>query len=175
MADIYARPEELSFLIRGSGGPGDRVMKTSKLNRYHSPHMPRRGAPQAHGPGSDDKPPRALPETAKVERSWATLRLEHLLHVTSSVADGTNFSNLAPQSRHSYSKIGIVNPSENISDVLGVFNWRQAKWQGRWRRDRARKRLFGSDRSPQAEAPQASRFERFEHLAAIPVLRRFCG
>jgi hypothetical protein len=88
----------------------------------HSPHMPRRGAPHAHGPGSEDNRPSLTPETAKAERSWATRGLEQLLQVTFSVRDGMNFSNLAPQSRHSYSKMGIINSLQNIPDGLPIFN-----------------------------------------------------
>jgi hypothetical protein len=69
--------------------------------------MPRRGAPQPHGPGSDEAYFADDPETAKMESIFSTFPLSHFLQVTWLVAELTIFSNLVPQSRHWYSKIGI--------------------------------------------------------------------
>ncbi len=70
-------------------------------------HMPRRGAPHAHGPGSAAAVLAEDPETAKTESSCETFVLSHFLHVTFADDALTTRSNFVPHSRHSYSKMGI--------------------------------------------------------------------
>ena len=72
-------------------------------------HMPRRGAPQGHGPASATVVAVELEEadTAKTESNCSTLRLWQLSQTTFSAAVRTIFSNWAPHSRHRYSKIGM--------------------------------------------------------------------
>jgi len=82
----------------------------------YSWHMPRRGAPQAQGPGSDE----ALadgPDTANTESSFVTCVLAHFWHVTEFDEELTSFSNLAPHSLHSNSKIGTAGLSHEISSL----------------------------------------------------------
>ena len=69
--------------------------------------MPRLGAPQAQGPDSVAADLAEGPETAKAERSCVTLPLSHFLQVTAVEDEATIFSNLVPQSLHSYSKMGM--------------------------------------------------------------------
>jgi hypothetical protein len=69
--------------------------------------MPRRGAPQGQGPGSDTADALAAPETAKTERSLSTLRLAQFLQVTCEEPLETIFSNFVPHSRQQYSKMGM--------------------------------------------------------------------
>jgi|GEM_PF-1548247 hypothetical protein len=79
-------------------------------------HMPRRGAPQAHGPGSVE----ALadgPDTANTESSFVTCVLAHFWQVTEFDEELTSFSNLAPHSLHSNSKIGMAGASDEISSL----------------------------------------------------------
>gem|GEM_PF-6028164 len=90
----------------------------------YSPHMPRRGAPQApQGPGSGDvfsEPP----DTAKVERSLSTRELSHFRQVTELAPfELTIRSNVVPQSLHRYSKMGTL--SSLSFSVLLVLNYIQ--------------------------------------------------
>lgn len=73
----------------------------------YSPHIPRRGAPQGQGPDSHERTSLDVPETANTESSFSTCGLEQLLHRISSFEEYVIFSNLDPQFRHWYSKIGI--------------------------------------------------------------------
>jgi hypothetical protein len=90
----------------------------------YSPHMPRLGAPQApHGPaGSADEEEREDPATANTENSFSTCRLPHSLQAAWVLAEITIFSNLAPQSRHLYSNIGIRGFTQTISKPDVGFN-----------------------------------------------------
>lgn len=86
-------------------------MKIESETLSYSPHMPRRGAPQAHGPASGtDEPGREDAETANTESCCTTLSPVHWLHTTFARGELTSFSNFVPQSRHSYSKMGMFNP-----------------------------------------------------------------
>ena len=68
-------------------------------NPRYSPHMPRRGAPQApHGPVSEDTTLNEPPETAKVERSYSTRGLSQSLQTTSDALEVSILSNFAPHS-----------------------------------------------------------------------------
>jgi len=70
--------------------------------------MPRLGAPQAQGPDSDAADFGDDPDIAKTESSFETSVLSQLLHETLPEAEFTILSNLAPQSRHWNSKMGIA-------------------------------------------------------------------
>ena len=90
----------------------------------HLPHMPRSGAPQApQGPGSAAESVREPPATAKTESNFSTFALPHFLQVAAAELEATIFSNVAPQLRHSYSKMGMPNlPPGNIPDVTRRYN-----------------------------------------------------
>jgi hypothetical protein len=75
--------------------------------RDHSPHIPRRGAPQAQGPDSDAKALEEAPDTAKTESCLSTRSLSQLLHAMRLEEESTISSKVVPQSRHLYSNIGI--------------------------------------------------------------------
>ena len=95
------------------------------LSRY-SWHMPRRGAPQAHGPGSVECVGDGL-DTANTDSSFDTRVLEHFLQVAELEEEATIFSNFVPHSRHSNSKIGIsILPraayAPNITNPRNVIN-----------------------------------------------------
>jgi len=68
----------------------------------YSPHIPRRGAPQApQGPSSGERARDDVPETAKIESSFSTRGLSQLLQWTpAAAAELRIFSNFVPQSRH---------------------------------------------------------------------------
>jgi hypothetical protein len=67
----------------------------------YSPHIPRRGAPQApQGPDSVAAVERDAPTTANTESSFSTRALPHCLQVAVASAELTSFSNLAPHLRH---------------------------------------------------------------------------
>ena len=105
--------------VSGQGAASDNRlpprMSRVQAGLVYSPHMPRSGAPQApQGPGSAPVPERELPATAKTESNFSTFALPHFLQVAAAEPDATIFSNLAPQPRHSYSKIGILCPSRKI-------------------------------------------------------------
>ena len=74
------------------------LAKYNLLTPDHSPHIPRRGAPQAQGPVSDGKQPLVLPLTAKTESSFSRLELLQEVHSRDSDARRTIFSNTFPQS-----------------------------------------------------------------------------
>jgi hypothetical protein len=77
-------------------------------DNFYSPHIPRRGAPQApHGPGSNEAAERATPATANTDHSLSTRGLSQFLHTTSTAEDATILSNVVPQSRHLYSNSGM--------------------------------------------------------------------
>ena len=51
------------------------LAKYNLLTPDHSPHIPRRGAPQAQGPVSAERPPLVSPLTAKTESSFSRFEL----------------------------------------------------------------------------------------------------
>ena len=72
------------------------------LVRDYSPHIPRRGAPQApQGPSSGERARDDVPDTAKIESSFSTRGLSQLWQWTAAAAAELRiFSNFVPQSRH---------------------------------------------------------------------------
>jgi len=80
----------------------------------YSPHIPRRGAPQAQGPGSEAMALGEAPDTAKTESCLSTRSLSQLLQVMRLEEERTILSNVVPQSRHLYSNIGIELPPSSI-------------------------------------------------------------
>ena len=82
--------------------------------------MPRRGAPQAHGPGSEEAALADDPETENTESSCDTLVLSHFLQVTLAEDEFTTLSNFVPHSRHSYSKMGIAGLAFGGSEQFSI-------------------------------------------------------
>ena len=89
---------------------GESARYRKSVQWVYSPHIPRRGAPQApQGPGSGEEVLSDAPATAKVERSLSTRELSHFRQVTElSPFDLTIRSKVVPHSRHRYSKMGIL-------------------------------------------------------------------
>ena len=107
------RPSEEGLEARrkatAAGGWGREFRRAAKREMDYPPHMPRRGAPQPHGPGSAAalavmEPP---PATANTESCFSTFLLPHDLHTMGVVDDLTMASKSLPHSRQRYSKIGI--------------------------------------------------------------------
>ena len=91
----------------------------------YSPHIPRRGAPQApHGPGSTDERDREGPATAKTDSSFSIRALPHSLQRACTAAELTICSNFVPQARHLYSKMGMIRSpqTELYLKLHGVSN-----------------------------------------------------
>jgi hypothetical protein len=82
--------------------------------------MPRRGAPQPHGPGSAAANLADEPETAKTESIFFTLPLSHFLQVTRLDEEATIFSNLVPQSLHWNSKMGMGDLACRFRDHFNI-------------------------------------------------------
>jgi len=82
--------------------------------------MPRWGAPQApQGPDPRPDSGREDPPTAKTESNFSTCRLAQRLHTTEVVDEATIFSKVSPQSRHLYSKRGILDSSWQYNQPPG--------------------------------------------------------
>src|SRR5689334_17699512 len=95
-------------------------MKWRQPGADYCRHMPRLGAPQAQGPGSDAAGLADDPETAKTESICVTLELAHFLQVTGLEEEATIFSNLVPQSLHSNSNMGMGGLSSYFCDSFNI-------------------------------------------------------
>jgi hypothetical protein len=84
---------------------------------FYSPHIPRRGAPHGHGPGSAAAASRETPDTANTDNNLSTRGLEQARHTTWDATFETIFSNFAPHSWHRYSKMGMRNPQTSYCSL----------------------------------------------------------